>query len=171
VAAVTMVLGIIGVIVIAIAASRVEGYYGEETNVGVLVGWLLGGLLGLMLSLGFFFMGARIMEGLAELIVLNRPHALRATDGARSQAQAAAPAEVEWTPFAPVAGRRWQVCRPGAWLRRSADSDDKVWLPFGTGVVERERKGGSLNVTAPDGQTGWLERVEVRSPEEPLPPA
>jgi hypothetical protein len=81
------------------------------------------------------------------------------------------PTEVEWKPRAPVAERRWRVCRPGAWLRRSPDSDDKVWLPFGTGVVERERKGGSLRVTAPDGQTGWLERVEVRRPEEPLPPA
>lgn len=60
----------------------------------------------------------------------------------------------------------WHVSEPGADLRadpRATPGGDRtVWLPPGTRVVETgKRWGGFMNVTTPDGQTGWLDRREV----------
>jgi hypothetical protein len=157
VAAVTMVLGIIGVVVIAIGVSKVEGYYGEETDVGVLVGVLLGGLLGLMLSLGFFFMGARIMEGLADLIGITRFQAHQtaaAIDGSVSSTSGV----VE--PPASMVYRH--VAEPGAALRTQPTGGEVVaTLTPGTRVRELGQEGRFVKVTAPKGVTGWVRKDQL----------
>jgi hypothetical protein len=74
-------------------------------------------------------------------------------------------------PAGPSSGLTWQVLESGAHLRYYPGGKS-VWLPPGTRVVETgKRRGGSIHVTAPDGQAGWLESVEVRPPEEPSPPS
>jgi hypothetical protein len=61
-------------------------------------------------------------------------------------------------------GFRWQVGDPGAHLRIFPGGGSSVWLPPGTEVVEvGERVGGSIFVSTPEGERGWLERREVRS--------
>jgi phosphotransferase system glucose/maltose/N-acetylglucosamine-specific IIC component len=66
VAGVTMVLGIIGSLIIAVVVARRP--YGDGFDAGVFFTILIPSILGLMLSLGVFFMISWIMEGLAELI-------------------------------------------------------------------------------------------------------
>jgi hypothetical protein len=74
-------------------------------------------------------------------------------------------------PAGPSSGLTWQVAESGAHLRYYPGGTS-VWLPPGTRVVETgKRRGGSIHVTAPDGQAGWLASVEVRPPEEPPPPS
>lgn len=66
-------------------------------------------------------------------------------------------------PAGPSSGLTWQVAESGAHLRYYPGGKS-VWLRPGTRVVETgKRRGGSIHVTAPDGQTGWLDRREVRS--------
>jgi hypothetical protein len=153
-----MVLGIIGVVLIAIAASKVEGYYGEETNVGVLVGWLIGGLLGLMLSLGFFFMGTRIMDGLAELIALNR----------KGGTVSPSPAGRPWFPDhqAPAGGMyHWSTPGEGQPVGRLGE---RVKLRV------EETAGAWARVTGSNGWSGWVDGrllAPLSPPPEETPPA
>jgi hypothetical protein len=132
---VAMVLGIIGSIAIAIAVSKTEGYYGEQTDVGMLIGVLIGSLFAVVLSLGFFFMGTRIMEGLAEL--LDRTPARAGERGRRSSPEA-------------QAERRYES--PHAQQEAPIMLDDRLAAPLRT-AVERLRqvalgRGDSFAVTA-----------------------
>jgi hypothetical protein len=76
----------------------------------------------------------------------------RSTPGGERPA-ASAPAEP---------GRTWRVSEPGAVLVDSPSGMGVVArVGAGTAVVEAERRGDYIKVTAPDGRTGWLERRSV----------
>jgi hypothetical protein len=58
-------------------------------------------------------------------------------------------------------GRTWRVSDPGDKLREAPSGTKVAWLAGGTAVVEVERQGDFIKVTAPDSRTGWVGRRSV----------
>jgi hypothetical protein len=127
-AMVVMILGGIGSIVIAVAAG--QGPYGEGFDTGSFVTVLFAALLGLLLSMGFFFMGGLLMEGLAEL--LDRTP----SSHGRTRRSAAAPA------WQPPSGRASQEGEPSPSHRPQPPPEEERLAPPLRAEVERMRQVG-----------------------------
>ena len=143
VAGAALVLGVIGSIIIAVAAAR--GPYGDEFDALVFVAFLVPSVFVLTLLLGFLFMGTQMMEGLAELIGIGY------AGGSSRQAGS--------LPLSRTIHRH--VKEPGAALFSQVGGRDFTWLSSGTEVVELLRRGRAVKVSAPDGVSGWLRDSEI----------
>jgi hypothetical protein len=93
----------------------------------------------------------------------SEPAAISPAGGAVQVGSAAGP---QGRPLASERGvsapdRTWRVSEPGTDLTDSPGGTKVAHLPSGTVVVEVERQGHFIKITAPDGRTGWLERRSV----------
>ena len=108
----------------------------------------LAGVLVLLLLVGLVDLTGRVADGVADLAA-----EVRSYRESSSAPAAPLPAEID------AGGLR--VAASGAYLREAPEGDALDWLAPGAAVVEEERQGEWVRVTAGE-VTGWVEAARLR---------
>ncbi len=151
-----LVVGFVGSIVIA--AGFGAGAYGEGLHPQAFLSIMLASILGLALAFCLFFMVARTMEALADLIVWTAQ--LSATTPTPAIAEANGQTSNGWHSFSLNGHGRATLTQPGARTVIGQLASIKE-------VTEHIRMGHFVKVTTSDGVTGWIRDTDL----PPVPPA
>jgi len=153
-----LVVGFVGSIVIA--AGFGAGAYGDGLHPQAFLSIMLASILGLALACCLFFMVARTMEGLADLIVCTAQ--ISATTPIPTTAQTNGQASNGWRSFSLSGHGQATLTQPGVKTVIGQLTSIRE-------VTEHIRMGHFVKVTTSDGVTGWIRDTDL-PPVSPMPP-